>query len=173
MDLTSYTLTILSSALRAFSPGLIRLPEDLFIPNRNSPSHFLNSLLSSPSHSPAPSQHHYHRLSPIIPILTPHARSLAAYLRTQGFNARPITWPTVPKGKERVRICLHAGNSRVEVKGLVREIVRWVELDGVEMLGMGQKKQSEAVVGGAVGDVRVGEWRHAEGSSVRAATAKL
>ncbi|KAH6880186.1 PLP-dependent transferase [Coprinopsis sp. MPI-PUGE-AT-0042] len=38
----------------------------------------------------------------------------------EGINTRPITWPTVPKGKDRVRICLHA---REEVDLLVRAVV--------------------------------------------------
>lgn len=42
-------------------------------------------------------------------------------------NARPITWPTVPKGKDRVRVCLHAGNTREEVDGLINTIVEWAE----------------------------------------------
>lgn len=42
-------------------------------------------------------------------------------------NARPITWPTVPKGKDRVRVCLHAGNTREDVERLVDGIVEWAE----------------------------------------------
>lgn len=40
-------------------------------------------------------------------------------------NARPITWPTVPRGKDRVRVCLHAGNTREEVDRLVEAIMGW------------------------------------------------
>lgn len=40
-------------------------------------------------------------------------------------NARPITWPTVPRGKERVRVCLHAGNTRGDVEALVNGVVDW------------------------------------------------
>ena len=40
-------------------------------------------------------------------------------------NARPITWPTVPKGKDRVRVCLHAGNSWSEIDGLIEAILEW------------------------------------------------
>ena len=42
-------------------------------------------------------------------------------------NARPITWPTVPKGRERIRVCLHAGNSREEVGALVQGMVEWAD----------------------------------------------
>ena len=40
-------------------------------------------------------------------------------------NARPITWPTVPKGLDRVRVCLHAKNSVEEIDGLARAMVEW------------------------------------------------
>jgi 8-amino-7-oxononanoate synthase len=40
-------------------------------------------------------------------------------------NAKPITWPTVPKGKDRVRICLHAGNTKEDVDKLIRCVDEW------------------------------------------------
>lgn len=40
-------------------------------------------------------------------------------------NARPITWPTVPKGKDRVRVCLHAGNTKEHVDLLVESCMDW------------------------------------------------
>lgn len=33
--------------------------------------------------------------------------------------------PTVPLGKERVRVCLHAGNSLQEIDRLVDTMVHW------------------------------------------------
>lgn len=42
-------------------------------------------------------------------------------------NARPITWPTVPKGADRVRICLHSQNSVEEVDRLVSAMIEWAE----------------------------------------------
>ena len=64
--------------------------------------------------------------APIIPIMTPTPRPLSAFLRTLGLNARPISWPTVPKGKDRVRVCLHAGNAQEDVDRLVDGIMAWV-----------------------------------------------
>ncbi|GAA6050950.1 hypothetical protein JCM3770_005339 [Rhodotorula araucariae] len=64
--------------------------------------------------------------SPIIPLLTRSPRPLAAFLRTHGFLVRPITYPTVPHGEERVRVCLHAGNTQKEVDGLCDAVVEWV-----------------------------------------------
>jgi len=65
--------------------------------------------------------------SHIIPILTPYPFQLSAHLFSLGMNARAIMFPTVPKGKERVRICLHAGNTKEEVDRLVSGIVAWAE----------------------------------------------
>ena len=62
-----------------------------------------------------------------MPVLTPHPRPLSAHLRARGLNARPITWPTVPKGADRIRVCLHAGNTREDVERLVEGIVEWAE----------------------------------------------
>ncbi|KZT27212.1 PLP-dependent transferase [Neolentinus lepideus HHB14362 ss-1] len=60
--------------------------------------------------------------SPIIALLTSKPRPLSAYLYQRGMNARPITWPTVPKGKDRVRVCLHAGMGMREVERLVEAV---------------------------------------------------
>ncbi|OBZ72394.1 putative 8-amino-7-oxononanoate synthase [Grifola frondosa] len=73
--------------------------------------------LASPSAQP----------TPIIPIMTPHPRPLSTHLRARGLNARPITWPTVPKGADRVRVCLHAGNRREDVDRLVSGMVEWAQ----------------------------------------------
>lgn len=66
--------------------------------------------------------------APIIPLLTPLARSLAQHCQERGLTVRAIVAPTVPKGKERVRICLHAANTRTQVEELARAVGEWVEL---------------------------------------------
>lgn len=66
-------------------------------------------------------------ISPIIPILTPFPRSLATHLQSLGYLTRPISHPTVPKGLDRVRVCLHAGNTLEEVSGLLSGIISWME----------------------------------------------
>ncbi len=45
-------------------------------------------------------------------------KKIAKSLQGKGFDVRPILNPTVPKGKERLRICLHAFNTEKEVKAL-------------------------------------------------------
>ncbi|GJC82975.1 8-amino-7-oxononanoate synthase [Colletotrichum liriopes] len=64
--------------------------------------------------------------SPIIPLFTSNPRSLAQHCQKRGFMIRPIVAPTVPVGSERVRICLHAGNTFDEIEGLVSAIEGWL-----------------------------------------------
>lgn len=93
-------------------------------------------LLSLPQHLQDPE----HTPSPIIPLMTCHPRPLSAYLLALGMNARPITWPTVPKGKDRVRVCLHAGNSKDEVDRLVHGVISWAKEMVVERKRKGSQK---------------------------------
>lgn len=56
--------------------------------------------------------------TPIQVVITPgnaSARELASRLQKAGLDIRPILYPTVPKGSERLRIVLHAYNTAVEV----------------------------------------------------------
>jgi 8-amino-7-oxononanoate synthase len=46
------------------------------------------------------------------------ARAAAASLQATGFDVRPILSPTVPKGMERLRICLHTYNTIEEISAL-------------------------------------------------------
>ncbi|KAK4235544.1 pyridoxal phosphate-dependent transferase [Achaetomium macrosporum] len=64
--------------------------------------------------------------SPIIPVLTSRPRSLAKHCQQKGFMVRPIVAPTVPRGSERIRICLHAGNTVAQVQGLVEAVEAWL-----------------------------------------------
>jgi 8-amino-7-oxononanoate synthase len=50
---------------------------------------------------------------------------LAAFLQKRGMMVRAVVPPTVPEGTQRVRLCLHAGNSIAEVRTLVDAIEEW------------------------------------------------
>ena len=101
--LIRYTLNNLKRQIEPFPPKLVSLPP-----------HLLDLSDSS-------------LLSPIIPILTSAPRPLSAHLRELGLNARPITWPTVPKGKDRVRVCLHAGNTQNDIDRLIGGVESWAK----------------------------------------------
>ncbi len=49
-------------------------------------------------------------------------KKFAEAIRNQGFDVRPILYPTVPVGKERIRICIHSYNSEEEVCKLAKTI---------------------------------------------------
>ncbi len=49
-------------------------------------------------------------------------RQLATNLQEAGFDLRPLVFPTVQKGKERIRICLHTFNTKEDMEGLLEVI---------------------------------------------------
>ncbi|MBN8663586.1 MAG: 8-amino-7-oxononanoate synthase [Chitinophagales bacterium] len=59
----------------------------------------------------------------IQPLVVPGntaARALAQQLQDAGLDVRPILYPTVPKGSERLRIVLHAFNTKEEMDKLIQ-----------------------------------------------------
>ncbi|KAJ5248829.1 hypothetical protein N7468_000280 [Penicillium chermesinum] len=68
--------------------------------------------------------------SPILSLRTAFPRELAAACQKHGYVVRAIMAPTVPEGRERVRVCLHAGNTPEEIDGLVRTIQSWLDSVG-------------------------------------------
>lgn len=51
-----------------------------------------------------------------------NCRNAAGRLQEKGFDIRPILSPTVPEGKERLRICLHTFNTEEEIKSMLNEL---------------------------------------------------
>lgn len=51
------------------------------------------------------------------------AKTAAESLQKQGLDVRAILSPTVPKGTERLRICLHTFNSNEEIKTLTDQLI--------------------------------------------------
>jgi 8-amino-7-oxononanoate synthase len=59
--------------------------------------------------------------TPIQGVIVPgneEAKQLSDKLQQNGFDVRPILYPTVPKGKERLRIVLHAFNTQQQLSQL-------------------------------------------------------
>ena len=65
--------------------------------------------------------------SAIFALMMQRPRELAAFCQAKGFVVRAVMHPTVPLGTERVRICLHAGNTEGEIDMLVERIRLWLE----------------------------------------------
>lgn len=55
-------------------------------------------------------------------------KSVAEQLQNKGFGVTPILSPTIPKGEERLRICLHSFNTEEEILNLVNNILYLNEL---------------------------------------------
>ena len=63
--------------------------------------------------------------SPIMSVIIPgndEVRRVAKQLQEKGFDVRPIVSPTVPQGKERLRICFHSFNTEEEIDGLFHSL---------------------------------------------------
>lgn len=101
LDLSSHFVSF-------FRPRLAAIPSDLL----SLPSH-----LTDGDASLAP--------CPIIPLMTSMPWSLSAHFLTLGINTSPITPPTVETG--RLRVCLHAGNTKQEVEKFILGAIQWAE----------------------------------------------
>lgn len=78
----------------------------------------LEHLLRSPVECPQ---------TPIFSVLSSEPKDLASHCQQRGFVVRGIVPPTVPEGTERIRVCLHAGNTVEQVEALVAVIRVWAE----------------------------------------------
>ena len=50
-------------------------------------------------------------------------KNLAITIQKEGFDVRAILNPTVPKGKERLRICIHAFNTAEQIDSLTKALI--------------------------------------------------
>lgn len=55
-------------------------------------------------------------------------KALASHLTKSGYFVRAILAPTVPVGKERIRICIHSFNTKTQIDGLVKAIIQFNSL---------------------------------------------
>ncbi|PGH17408.1 hypothetical protein AJ80_04864 [Polytolypa hystricis UAMH7299] len=70
----------------------------------------------------------HHPRSPIFSLQTPFALELAGFVQQEGMTVRAIRPPTVPKGTDRVRVCLHAKNTEAELERLVKVVEGWLRV---------------------------------------------
>lgn len=66
----------------------------------------------------------------IVPLWTPrqkHALYLAFHLTRDGINGCYIVFPIVGKGEDRVRLLLHAHNTKDDVRKLIDSITTWTQ----------------------------------------------
>jgi hypothetical protein len=135
-SVSSYFTSLLSTYLHTFSipPDLLSLP------------HITSSTPQLPSSPHAVLDHSSPPPSAIVPIHCTLARSLSVHLLTLGINVSFIRWPTVPKGADRIRVCLNAGHSRKDVERLAESLVGWAH--GI----LEKQKESHVVSTGNVGE---------------------
>ncbi len=92
------------------------------------------SILNIPSECPK---------SPIFALLSTRPRELASYCQSAGFVVRAVVPPTVPEGTERVRVCLHAGNTVEQIDRFVDCVVEWIRWN-VRMINSGRTAVDES-----------------------------
>ncbi|TBU28204.1 PLP-dependent transferase [Dichomitus squalens] len=112
-QLCSYFSDCLARALQSVSPKLLRLDDHVI------PSYYRKTVVS-----------------PIFPILTPAYTSLADFLGAYGYAVTAIGFPAVPRGQERIRVTIHAGNTEAELDEFISCLMRWAS-------GMQNGKQLE------------------------------
>ncbi|EAW15673.1 aminotransferase class I/II-fold pyridoxal phosphate-dependent enzyme [Aspergillus fischeri NRRL 181] len=89
-------------------------------------AYFRDRLAELDAWDPAAFQVDHFPTSPIFSARSRFPRQLAAACQQKGFVVRAIMAPTVPAGRERVRVCLHAGNTAEEIDGLVETFKVWL-----------------------------------------------
>lgn len=82
--------------------------------------------------------HNYHlHIAPIYTFLVPgnkRAKEVAQIIQQNGFDVKAILTPTVPEGKERIRICIHSYNSQDEIVALVKVLQSFDDLYSKKVL---------------------------------------
>ncbi|WP_294733898.1 pyridoxal phosphate-dependent aminotransferase family protein [uncultured Flavobacterium sp.] len=55
-------------------------------------------------------------------------KNIALQLQNKGYNVKAILSPTVPKGQERLRFCLHSYNTPLEISGVLNTLKKAISL---------------------------------------------
>ena len=120
-----YTTALSKQSLNAIESAYIKLEEsDDLIERLNQNISLFQSLLSKKLQSKLISSS-----SPIQCILIPEnetVKKVETGLQKKGLDIRAIMHPTVEKGKERIRICIHSFNTEKEIKMCVSSLEKLV-----------------------------------------------
>jgi 8-amino-7-oxononanoate synthase len=54
------------------------------------------------------------------------AKKVSEKLKAQGFDIKAILSPTVPEGKERLRICLNSFNTETEIERAIKQLAAFI-----------------------------------------------
>ncbi|GAB5034881.1 8-amino-7-oxononanoate synthase [Nannochloropsis oceanica] len=84
--------------------------------------------------------------TPIQAVLVPgntRVSAMATALQTAGLDVRPLRPPTVPEGRERLRVVLHSHNTEGEIQALTRGLVDFLEEER-EQRGRGSSCSSKS-----------------------------
>lgn len=114
-----YTTAVDQKSAVAVSTAFTFLTENksLSVELQRNIEHFIKSMKNAPGFSPSPSAIQ----SFIIPG-NDNVKMAAQQLQDRGLDVRPILSPTVPIGKERLRVILHAFNSITEIDKLTSQL---------------------------------------------------
>jgi 8-amino-7-oxononanoate synthase len=126
--LISFRLLSLNVKLRQSLHHLSRYAhQQLLRAMKRIPNHIL-SLEDSPSITTG--VHGSGLYSPVIPIFTPLAQSLAGHLLEKGYGVTAMTFPVV--NRPRIRMIVHARNTEDDIDLFVNELVQWAARQSVE-----------------------------------------
>ena len=117
------TSFIYTTALPFHTLAMIKCSYETF-PNLSQKRRHLRSLIHTfqkiyPSSSNSPIQ-------PVLVAGNATVKRVATALAADGYDIRPLLSPTVQRGREQLRICLHAFNTEVEVQHLARRLSLYV-----------------------------------------------
>ena len=112
---------IYTTALPFRSLAAIKSSYDLFPTLDDERAHIRNLIFRFQSSSSSKTQ-----IQPIKIAGNQAVRQIAEKLQHNGFDVRPLMSPTVQRGHEVLRICLHAFNTAEEVDSLLRSLERYI-----------------------------------------------